>query len=189
MSKRLRDPVHGLIVFAVENDPVDRLAWRLLDTPELQRLRRIRQLGVSEFTFPGAVHTRFAHSIGVFHMARTLVRVIAREMARNGETQDDRKAEVALIAALLHDLGHGPFSHSFEHVQDAAVRGSAMSSGRPRSSATRPGASAPCSRRFARASPTTSRRFWRRKTPRTSTTPLSPAPSMPTGWTICRGTS
>ncbi len=119
MSKRLRDPVHGLIVFDVENDPVDRLAWRLLDTPEFQRLRRIHQLGVSEFTFPSAVHTRFAHSVGVFHTARTLVRVIAREMRRNDEAPDARKAEVALIAALLHDLGHGPFSHTFEHVQEA----------------------------------------------------------------------
>lgn len=56
MSKRLRDPVHGLIVFD-ESKPVDMLAWDLIDTPEFQRLRRIRQLGVSEFTFPGAVHT------------------------------------------------------------------------------------------------------------------------------------
>lgn len=118
MSKRLRDPVLGLIVFDVENDSLDCLAWRLLDTPEFQRLRRIRQLGVAEFTFPSAVHTRFAHSIGVFHTARTLVRVIAREMTRNGGTPDDGKAEVALIAALLHDLGHGPFSHTFEHVQE-----------------------------------------------------------------------
>jgi HD superfamily phosphohydrolase len=119
MSKRLRDPVHGLIVFDIENQKVDRLAWQLIDTPEFQRLRRIRQLGVSEFTFPGAVHTRFAHSIGVFHVARTLVGVIRREMTRNGETPDEKKCEVALIAALLHDLGHGPFSHTFEGVQEA----------------------------------------------------------------------
>ena len=122
MSKRLRDPVHGLIVFDVDDNPLDHLAWRLIDTPEFQRLRRIRQLGVSEFTFPSAVHTRFAHAIGVFHTARTLVRVVAREMTRNGETPDDSKAEVALIAALLHDLGHGPFSHTFEQVQEACGR-------------------------------------------------------------------
>ncbi len=124
MSKRLRDPVHGLIVFD-DSEPVagkvavDGLAWRLIGTPEFQRLRRIRQLGVSEFTFPGAVHTRFAHSLGVYHTARTLLRVIEREMRRQEKKFEDDKAEVALIAALLHDLGHGPFSHTFEGVQEA----------------------------------------------------------------------
>jgi len=116
VSKRVRDPVHGLILFE-ETDSVDRLAWRLIDTPEFQRLRRIRQLGVSEFTFPGAVHTRFAHSIGVFHTARTLVKIIEREMKRNGQPFVGEKADVALVAALIHDLGHGPFSHTFEVVQ------------------------------------------------------------------------
>jgi len=118
MSKRLRDPVHGLIVFD-DRDPlgVDPLAWALIDTPEFQRLRRIHQLGVSEFTFPGAVHTRFAHSIGVFHTARTLVKVIEREMSGKDPPFEESKAKVVLIAALLHDLGHGPFSHTFEEVQ------------------------------------------------------------------------
>jgi len=116
MGKRLRDPVHGLIVFD-ETDPIDMLAWSLIDTPEFQRLRRIRQLGVSEFTFPSAVHTRFAHSVGVFHTARTLVDVIRREMKRLDQKFEETKAETALIAALLHDLGHGPFSHTFESVQ------------------------------------------------------------------------
>jgi HD superfamily phosphohydrolase len=74
---------------------------------------------VSEFTFPGAVHTRFAHSIGVFHTARALVEILEREMKRNGQIFDRRMAEVALVAALLHDLGHGPFSHTFEGVQDS----------------------------------------------------------------------
>jgi HD superfamily phosphohydrolase len=118
MGKRLRDPVHGLIVFD-ENQPIDMLAWKLIDTPEFQRLRRIRQLGVSEFTFPGAVHTRFAHSIGVFHTARTLVEVLNREMKRNKRDFDEDMAQVALAAALLHDLGHGPFSHTFEGVQES----------------------------------------------------------------------
>lgn len=116
MGKRLRDPVHGLIVFD-DSKPIDMLAWGLIDTPEFQRLRRIRQLGVSEFTFPGAVHTRFTHSIGVFHTARTLVEVVRREMKRPGKDFEEPKADVALVAALLHDLGHGPFSHTFEGVQ------------------------------------------------------------------------
>ncbi|WP_284309944.1 HD domain-containing protein [Labrys miyagiensis] len=118
MGKRLRDPVHGLIIFD-ENQAIDMLAWKLVDTLEFQRLRRIRQLGVSEFTFPSAVHTRFAHSIGVFHTARTLVEVLKREMRRNEQTFDEEVAEVALAAALLHDLGHGPFSHTFEGVQES----------------------------------------------------------------------
>lgn len=112
-TQRIRDPVHGLIVFRKE-DPLDRLAWRLIGTPEFQRLRRIKQLGVSEFVFPGATHTRFAHSLGVFHTARTLVAIVKREI---GQEFDPQRAEVAVIAALLHDLGHGPFSHTFEEVQ------------------------------------------------------------------------
>ncbi|HXF89850.1 MAG TPA: HD domain-containing protein [Xanthobacteraceae bacterium] len=112
-TQRVRDPVHGLIVFRV-GDPLAQLAWRLIATPEFQRLRRIKQLGVSEFVFPGATHSRFAHSLGVFHVARTLVEIIKREL---GQKFDPTRAEVAVIAALLHDLGHGPFSHAFEAVQ------------------------------------------------------------------------
>ncbi len=113
-TQRLRDPVHGLIVFR-DDDPVDQLAWDLIGLPEFQRLRRIRQLGVSEFVFPGATHTRFAHSIGVFHTARALIKVIRREIG--SDAFDPQRAEIAAIAALLHDLGHGPFSHTFEAVQ------------------------------------------------------------------------
>lgn len=118
MGKRLRDPVHGLIIFD-EKIPTDMLAWKLMDTFEFQRLRRIRQLGVSEFTFPGAVHSRFAHSVGVFHTARTLVDVLDREMRRARQELDQGKVDVVVIAALLHDLGHGPFSHTFEGVQQS----------------------------------------------------------------------
>ena len=110
-SKRVRDPVHGLIVFESE---LDALAWKLIETPEFQRMRRIRQLGVSEFTFPGAIHTRFAHSMGVYHNARQLIDIIKREI---GADFDDSQAQVAQIAALLHDVGHGSFSHTFEGVQ------------------------------------------------------------------------
>ncbi|MBK8909218.1 MAG: HD domain-containing protein, partial [Rhodospirillales bacterium] len=93
----------------------DQAAWDLLNTPEFQRLRRIRQLGVSEFTFPGATHTRFAHSVGVFHTARALVNVLGK-LIPDAEFDRDR-ADLAVLAALLHDLGHGPFSHAFESAQ------------------------------------------------------------------------
>jgi HD superfamily phosphohydrolase len=116
-TERIRDPVHGLIVFRAnppqEAKSVDQLAWELLATPEFQRLRRIRQLGVAEYVFPSATHTRFAHSIGVFNTARALVSIIKREI---GERYDPQRAEVAIIAALLHDIGHGPFSHAFETI-------------------------------------------------------------------------
>jgi uncharacterized protein len=113
VNRRIRDAVHGLIVFDHSKE-IEKLAWKLLGIREFQRLRRIRQLGVSELTFPSAVHTRFVHSIGVFHIARKLIEVIQRELASDFQGE---RAEVALIAALLHDLGHGPFSHVFESVQ------------------------------------------------------------------------
>ncbi len=117
-TQRIRDPVHGLIVFR-ETEPIDQLAWRLIDTPEFQRLRRIKQLGVSELVFPSATHSRFAHSIGVFYVARTLVQIIRRELQNAGQAPDRIREEVAVIAALLHDLGHGPFSHTFEGMEKA----------------------------------------------------------------------
>lgn len=113
----MRDPIHGLIVFQAEGDDAarDQIAWQLLNTPEMQRLRRIRQLGVSEFTFPGATHSRFAHSLGVFHVARQLVHIL-KKLLPSASWSGDR-AEVAVYAALLHDVGHGPFSHAFERLQ------------------------------------------------------------------------
>lgn len=118
-QKRIRDPIHGLITFDFDNE-VDKVVWRLIDTPEFQRLRRIKQLGVSEFTFPGATHTRFAHSIGVFHVARRLM-MIAELGISAGERREHR-ARAAQIAALLHDVGHGPFSHAFEVAEQARLK-------------------------------------------------------------------
>ncbi|MES5044069.1 HD domain-containing protein [Rhizobium nepotum] len=113
-KQRVRDPIHGLIVFE-QNNPIDQLAWQLIDTPEFQRLRRIRQLGMSEFIFPSATHTRFAHSIGVYHNARRLMEVVKREEGKGFLSQ---RSDEILIAALLHDVGHGPFSHTFEGARE-----------------------------------------------------------------------
>lgn len=113
-TQRVLDPIHGLIVFRLD-DEVDQLAWQLINTREFQRLRRIRQLGFSELVFPGATHTRFTHCIGVFHTARQLLAVIEREISN----YDDSRAITTACAALLHDLGHGPFSHTFENVEKA----------------------------------------------------------------------
>lgn len=116
-TQRVRDPIHDLIVFQGEDD-VDQLAWRLLNTPAFQRLRRIKQLGFSELVYPGATHTRFAHCIGVFAYARHLIGIVKRKMG----AIDPFRAKVATIAALLHDLGHGPFSHTFEGVEKRRLK-------------------------------------------------------------------
>ena len=120
---RIRDPVHGLIVFGDGNDKAqnetDQIAWRLLNTPEFQRLRRIRHLGFSDLVYPGATHSRFAHAVGVYHTARRIIDVIRRRLEFDGKTFDDKRARVALLAALLHDIGHGPLSHVFEQVSHA----------------------------------------------------------------------
>src|SRR5262249_48666032 len=83
---------------------------RVIQTRPFQRLRRIKQLGFSDFVYPGATHSRLLHSIGVFHTARRLMKVIEK----NVSPYEKARADQALAAALVHDLGHGPFSHAFE---------------------------------------------------------------------------
>jgi uncharacterized protein len=90
------------------------MLWRVIKTAPFQRLRRIRQLGLSEFVYPGATHTRFSHSLGVFSTARELMKIVRRFVP--DQPGERLKAEAALAAALLHDVGHGPFSHAFEPV-------------------------------------------------------------------------
>jgi HD superfamily phosphohydrolase len=115
----LRDPVHGLVAY--EGD-FERVALALLDTREVQRLRRIRQLGLTSLVFPGAEHSRFAHALGAAHvMTRLLEHVSGRQTELPRALRlDPMHARDAFAAAMLHDLGHGPFSHLFEEVMPGA---------------------------------------------------------------------
>ena len=109
----LRDPVHGLVSFEADEE---RIVERLMDTPEVQRLRRVRQLGVTSFAFPGAEHTRFAHAVGAAFVMKLLLarlRSIHGSLPYWQQITSDR-ARDALAAAMLHDVGHGPLSHLFE---------------------------------------------------------------------------
>jgi HD superfamily phosphohydrolase len=117
----LRDPVHGLISFEGE---VGAVVERLLRAREVQRLRRIRALGHASLAFPGAEHSRFAHALGsAWVMKRYLdrVRVLGSDIPAADRIDDDT-ARVAMAAALLHDLGHGPYSHAFEAVIPGSAR-------------------------------------------------------------------
>ncbi|PKR77533.1 hypothetical protein CEY16_10505 [Halalkalibacillus sediminis] len=106
-EKVFKDPVHRYIHIR------DRVIWDLIGTSEFQRLRRIKQLGTTYLTFHGAEHSRFSHSLGVYEIVRRII-----ENFKGHPNWDEDERLVCLAAALLHDLGHGPFSHSFEKVFD-----------------------------------------------------------------------
>jgi uncharacterized protein len=113
-DKYLRDPIHGSISFDKERE---RLILDLIDTREFQRLRRIRQLGALFLTFHGAEHTRFTHSVGVAFMAKRIFDALsAGGQIAARPRQRERIRLVSIAAALLHDVGHGPFSHLYEKV-------------------------------------------------------------------------
>ncbi|MFC4777170.1 HD domain-containing protein [Paenibacillus sp. GCM10023252] len=108
-EKVFKDPVHKYIYVQ------DLTIWNLINTKEFQRLRRIRQLGTSYLTFHGAEHSRFSHSLGVYEITRKII----SQFERSGYPDWPREERlVSLCAALLHDVGHGPFSHSIEEIFD-----------------------------------------------------------------------
>jgi uncharacterized protein len=111
----LRDPVHGLVSF--ESDEYS-IIPRLLDTREVQRLRRIRQLGLTSFAYPGADHTRFSHAIGAAFVMTRFIRRLQEihDVLPFWQRVTTERARDAVAAALLHDVGHGPFSHLFEEA-------------------------------------------------------------------------
>ena len=103
----IRDPLWN-------NIRVDALALQLVDTPVFQRLRYVRQLGLAYLVYPGATHTRFEHALGAYHLARLTLSLMDERGQLVGVTQRDRA--IAQTAALLHDVGHYPFSHALEEI-------------------------------------------------------------------------
>jgi len=106
-EKVFKDPVHKYIYVQ------DRVIWNLINAREFQRLRRIRQLGTSYLTFHGAEHSRFSHSLGVYEVTRKIISQFERNHYPDWPKEERL---LCLCAALLHDLGHGPFSHSIERA-------------------------------------------------------------------------
>ena len=111
MTERIyRDSVHNIIRLNTDTDEGELLV-RLIDSAEFQRLRRIRQLGLAHFAYQAAEHSRFTHSLGALHLA---TRILAK-LSHNHEISDETRIAVR-SAALLHDIGHGAFSHVIESI-------------------------------------------------------------------------
>jgi HD superfamily phosphohydrolase len=104
-KKIFNDPVYGFISIPQE------IIFDVIEHPFMQRLRRIKQLGLTDLVYPGALHTRYHHVIGAMHLMSKAIATIRRK----GHTISETEEQAALLAILLHDIGHGPFSHALEH--------------------------------------------------------------------------
>jgi hypothetical protein len=116
-KKIINDPVHGFISI-----PTD-LIFDLIENPYFQRLRRIRQLGLTYLVYPGAMHTRFQHAVGAMYLMDSAIAVLRSK----GFEITSQEEQGALAAILLHDIGHGPFSHVLEHTLAEGVSHEALS--------------------------------------------------------------
>lgn len=105
-KKLFNDPIYGLIQFDYP------ILYDLIEHPYFQRLRRISQLGLSDYVYPGAKHSRFQHALGALHLMHKAI----VSLERKGVEISTEEKEAAAIAILLHDIGHGPFSHVLEHT-------------------------------------------------------------------------
>lgn len=104
--KIINDPIYGFVTLP------DDLVYDLINHPSFQRLRRIKQLGLTNLVYPGALHTRFHHAIGAMYLMTEALQVLKSK----GIKITDEETRGAIIAILLHDIGHGPFSHALEHT-------------------------------------------------------------------------
>jgi len=104
-KKIFNDPVYGFISIPQE------IIFDVIEHPFMQRLRRIKQLGLTDLVYPGALHTRYHHVLGAMHLMSKAIATIRRK----GHTISETEEQAALLAILLHDIGHGPFSHALEH--------------------------------------------------------------------------
>ncbi len=109
LDMEIRDPIHGSIAFSDSEKAV-------IDSRAFQRLREIKQLGFGEFSFPGGMHNRYVHSIGAFHLAGEAFDSIFKDFSWSSDKVRDKFRQVTKLAALLHDIGHGPLSHTTEIV-------------------------------------------------------------------------
>ncbi|HEU5174032.1 MAG TPA: HD domain-containing protein, partial [Gemmatimonadaceae bacterium] len=103
----IRDPLWN-------NIRIDPLALELVATPPFQRLRYVRQLGLAHLVYPGATHTRFEHALGAYHLARRALNLLEERREFDRIARDE--CDITRVAALLHDLGHYPFSHALEEI-------------------------------------------------------------------------
>ena len=104
--KIFNDPVYGFITVP------DNILMKIIDHPYFQRLRRIKQLGMTHYVYPGALHTRFHHALGALHLMQQALEVLKMK----GTDISEEESLATQIAILLHDIGHGPFSHALEYI-------------------------------------------------------------------------
>ena len=116
-KKIFNDPVYGFVNITSE------LVFDIIEHPIFQRLRRIRQLGLTDLVYPGALHTRFHHAIGAMHLMSKAL----DSLRSKGQEISKEEYEAAQLAILLHDIGHGPFSHALEHSLLKGIRHESLS--------------------------------------------------------------
>ena len=116
-GRTVRDPLW-------QNIRLDEAAAAIVDTPEFQRLRRVKQLGFAHLVYPGAIHTRFLHALGVHHLTgRAIYALRSRGELAQLDAEQTAGVQVVRLAALLHDVGHYPFSHAMEELEAGAIPG------------------------------------------------------------------